>query len=704
MESVFRKVSVVGILPIVWIVLAFNSLGCPQVSSHLILGRMPLLSEELKESPCPKYSNYIRCQLNLKSLKIARKRIGSSFVAEFDGNHVEMVLKKVTDFELHSTLQFSVRMPEPGACILTYLGRRPFSKEGVWRGDIYFGRERYVLKRCQSNRYVIGKYRIDQKALALKQDNWSKGITSAGSCPEEIGNGMIDIMVLYTDSARMEEGDRVEMNTNILHSISLTNHVFKNSGFEFRLNPVYTGEILGSIDSLEDGRALKEKLQGVSRHPMVAEMIRKRHADLVLVIVKNGDQSTLGYANEEEGIAILKAIHNQNSPLLFAHEVGHLLGAEHEEGTPAEAGVMSEDPDSRLPFFSGKERKELLSKLKQNAKRISGRNCFLPAPQVFIPDYLLDLGTIPSLTHGTGWVGLYSPYIYSRHSRDLDYSHPFSSEPLRNDTNYVYAMVRNGMPNHASGYLNIYWSPPKIIVNDTDLVLVGRSESRLLPPDHLTIVETMLPSLPEGCEGGGLVVEWRSSYPGTDTVARNGCSLLEMVVQSNKVAARASIDIVLDTTADYRNLVGAVEDEEAGNPFVTNLKFKPNEGEINICFLQSESTWKTFLEAGGRVYYSYTSHPVEKRKRIELLEQGRPGGGTRRRSSTKFGPTGQRVKILPPHAREPIEGGEFQNLFLEIYPPPSHFSTIYPIHIEQWANDKLRGSFTLSVHTNTRKL
>ena len=147
----------------------------------------------------------------------------------------------------------------------------------------------------------------------------------------------IDVMVLYTASARAAAGGTAAIRAEAALAVVTTNQAYANNNLVQRLRLVFSGEIpLAEKDFAPD---LVDLLASVWADPLVARLRDLTRADLVSVLVHYGPGLTFcGYAYLLNVNSTSFARHAfsavdrtcATANLSFAHELGHNMGAHHD--------------------------------------------------------------------------------------------------------------------------------------------------------------------------------------------------------------------------------------------------------------------------------------------------------------------------------------------------------------------------------------
>jgi len=179
----------------------------------------------------------------------------------------------------------------------------------------------------------------------IKEDNHSKYPECMEPVPtperkfsvDEIGyddGSVIDIMVVYTQSARAVVGGTVAMETLIDQAVAETNTGYANSNITQRINLVHTAEIVYTELSGSSGwsTTLNRLTNDNDGYMDEVHSLRDTYgADLVIMIQNEGTYCGLAWlnSNESHGFSL---VHYSCATgyYSFAHEMGHNMGARHD--------------------------------------------------------------------------------------------------------------------------------------------------------------------------------------------------------------------------------------------------------------------------------------------------------------------------------------------------------------------------------------
>jgi hypothetical protein len=198
---------------------------------------------------------------------------------------------------------------------------------------------------------------------------------------------IVDVVVVYTTAARLGAGGTNEILAVIAAAVAETNLAYENSLVAARIRVVATSEVeypeAGNLrDDLEDLETAEES-SGGRGIPLrrVHELRRQFQGDLVCMITEQSD-GPFGVANlmhqvsplfAKEAFAVVQRAY-ANAYFTFAHELGHLMGCQHDREHAAGPGafacsygyrfvaggtyyhtIMAYQPGLPIPYFSNPE-------------------------------------------------------------------------------------------------------------------------------------------------------------------------------------------------------------------------------------------------------------------------------------------------------------------------------------------------------------
>ncbi len=213
-------------------------------------------------------------------------------------------------------------------------------------GEIVYQYTKYQLRQEEGQYYFI---EIDQSLFpseaepvlpALDGLDSSLTATTLDNQVTADSGALIDVMVVYTGTARSAQGGTANMENLISLAIAETNTGYLNSGINHRMRLVHTEEVSYSESDFDWETALY-RLQGkTDGYVDNVHTLRDLYgADLVVMIVANGDYCGIGF--------LLKTLSTSYDQLGFSivsdgcatgyyslgHETGHNLGAHHDRET-----------------------------------------------------------------------------------------------------------------------------------------------------------------------------------------------------------------------------------------------------------------------------------------------------------------------------------------------------------------------------------
>ncbi|MCB0191330.1 MAG: hypothetical protein KDJ65_05245 [Anaerolineae bacterium] len=146
----------------------------------------------------------------------------------------------------------------------------------------------------------------------------------------------IDIMVVYTTNARNGAGGTNKINGEIESAISFTNEVLKRSGSSPRLRLVHTAEV-NYAETGDKNTDLKRLLNPNDGYMDQVHTLRNRYsADVVSILVQYWAGGIAAHGNRyvttraDDFAFNLSSRAPESRYFIFAHEFGHLMGANHD--------------------------------------------------------------------------------------------------------------------------------------------------------------------------------------------------------------------------------------------------------------------------------------------------------------------------------------------------------------------------------------
>ncbi len=186
----------------------------------------------------------------------------------------------------------------------------------------------------------------DHHPLVVANDNPVATPPAGGISPQTdattaaAGDSIVDLLVVYTSTARAQEGGQAAMEALIALGVDSANQAYSNSQIAMQLRLVHTAEVAytesGAIDT--DLTRLQNTTDGTMDQ---VHQLRDQHkADLVALIVDNGggfcgiayvmaNGPRASFASYAFSVTARDCIANNT----FAHELGHNMGDAHDRAT-----------------------------------------------------------------------------------------------------------------------------------------------------------------------------------------------------------------------------------------------------------------------------------------------------------------------------------------------------------------------------------
>ena len=215
-----------------------------------------------------------------------------------------------------------------------------------------------VFERLQNKAYQVRdnaeKEPKDLELLSRHPRQLSTACGAPSATCETDSPDQIDVMVAYTPAALFEAGGENEMAAWIRRAEDETNDSYSNSGVLQRIRVLPSAQIVQYVekDISADLNALINKCD--EKMDEVHKWRDDAGADLVVLITHNPSDGTAGYAYtlqsehignqlfERKAFAVVQQEHFSAPGYVFAHELGHLMGAQHDEqSSPGRRGAFT---------------------------------------------------------------------------------------------------------------------------------------------------------------------------------------------------------------------------------------------------------------------------------------------------------------------------------------------------------------------------
>ncbi len=219
-------------------------------------------------------------------------------------------------------------------------------------GDIFDGHNLYQIRSRGNGLHEVRE--IDSSQFPPDSDPipvYSPPTQGDAPVANADDGSVIDVLVVYSDDARVQAGGTTAMETEIDLAETLTNTSYTNSGVDHTINIVGKTEVAYNETGFSFTQALND-VTGTSATQDLSAVRTQRDtlgADLVVFLVK-GDGSFCGLAwlmttvsstFETNGFSVTAEGSCATTNFTFGHEIGHNSGARHDR---------TADPTDNSPF------------------------------------------------------------------------------------------------------------------------------------------------------------------------------------------------------------------------------------------------------------------------------------------------------------------------------------------------------------------
>lgn len=287
-------------------------------------------------------------RINTTSLEHAAEAGGTRVVRVplFDGRAVQLLLTAEPSSDPDATTWTGYLLDDPNSSVVaTYRGRQLVA-------DIWTSNGSYRVRPAASGLHRLAEVDLDRVQpelapvavdLPAGPRGRRPGLGSGGSGGSGSGPDL-DLLFAYTPDARKASGGPSEIQSQVLNMVAWMNLSLANAGQTGRARVAgivptdYTtrsDDLLDSLQDLRDGegtlRALHDERERVG-------------ADVVVLLQEKGNGCGLSYLMQSPSSSFSSyafSVVLRECTTSLAHEVGHLLGAQHEADATSVAGLYS---------------------------------------------------------------------------------------------------------------------------------------------------------------------------------------------------------------------------------------------------------------------------------------------------------------------------------------------------------------------------
>jgi hypothetical protein len=464
----------------------------------------------------------------------------------------------------------------------------------------------------------------------------------------------IDVLVLYTDKALSTLKGVDSLNAWTILQVYEANRSYKLSNLthQIRLVAVVPTAYIETSNDLSRDQLVEDSSPLLNAHAVRNDY----NADIVVLLTQAPSAGGAGYAYTftEENIpgdtfmrsfepyayAVVDALGFETTDLTFPHELGHLMGAEHDASSSSSSegaipgqshGYFDQLPNSDcVPFMTIMTQRATVLKdetgtplcpatdrlvmwsntdddtkqdgkpvgsataknrdsLKLTAPIITKFRCGLPSPgKVWMKDNWNDSGMEPDPGQGSAEMWK-SPYIWVRNSEDAGPDYPaqhLDESPIPGQVNFVYAKLQND-GDQAEGKLE-FWvaEAATTLVWPDSFTMKGVVQVPDFPA-HSTLIPPPFKWNPSGNGPFSLLARWISSAdtiptpepPSVDAYVRGSNNVVWRsmnVVTLATGAESAPIEVGIDNLVENRSMNSLVIKPSDANPAHTFFRY----GEI----------------------------------------------------------------------------------------------------------------------------
>jgi hypothetical protein len=571
----------------------------------------------------------IRSQNVLVNVQLLRGQKNSRLIVPLmDGTRLNIVRDRQEQAPKNGLIWYGKVADEPrSSVVLSLKGEALIGNIRTQRGKIYH--IRYLGEGVHSLSEV-DQSKFPQEAQPIKPDiRPPQTEAPADTCGTDPPTD-IDVMVVYTDDARIAAGGTDAIEASIFLAVAETNQSYIDSNIFQRIRLVHMVEVTYTEtgSSSTDLTALRNGSGVFNNVPVLRNTFA---ADVVVMIVNSFDACGRGYMMQsvsnsfESNAYSVVMLSCATGYYSFGHELGHNMGADHDCPNATSTGpyaynrgysdtsptspatpwrtIMSYQTSpvsTRVPYWSnpgvnypipgvdpmggmcaGNSTDNHLV-LNNTALTVANFRCTSPGvTNVWAKDTWNDTGKEPdpSTAAEDMWI---SPYIWVRNSQDTNLTHQHQHQnPEFGSTNWVYVKWHNG-GGATTGNVELYWANASTGLSwQTNWNLLTSIPVSSFAANSTKIVEAPWNSLP-GTGHYCMVARWVS---GSDPMTNPETTDINGNVRNNNNIVWRNLNIV-DLAPDPAEDVNFIVRNTGRERTTISLAIRPPKNELQNSFMR----------------------------------------------------------------------------------------------------------------------